>query len=79
MSYRYRVTYYGRHNTKLGSIDVTASDYRDVLPQIQEIPESTVRLWIGMVPPPQPQPGICGVCGRRASKCFCLPTEVQHG
>ena len=83
MSYLFRVTYYGRHNVKLKSEDVTADDYRDVLKQIDRPPQGTVRLWIGMVPPPQPSPGVCGICGGLARKCSCLPfpteLEVQHG
>jgi hypothetical protein len=83
MSFTFRVTCYGRHNVKLKSFDLLADDYHGVLPQIKSIPPGTVRLWMGMVPPPQPSPGICGICGGRARKCNCLPTpntvEVLHG
>jgi hypothetical protein len=58
MSFVFRVTCYGRHNTKLKTKDIVAHDYAGVLPQFMGIPTGTVRLWIGMVPAPQPKPGI---------------------
>jgi len=84
MSHLYCVTYYGRHNVRLKSEDVTADDFTHALMQLPGAPSGTVRLWVGMVPPPQPRPGICGICGRPARKCDCLPfdlptLEAQHG
>ena len=66
------VTCYGRHNTRLASETVTAGSYTQALAQIT-IPTSTVRLWVGMAPTPQSVPGVCGQCGKRSRKCWCVP------